>query len=189
MTTKINRRRFLGTAAAIIGGPAIVTGCVTKSAGRPAPSERVVMGAIGLGWQGPGNLKNFLSNKDVQVVALCDVDQNHLMQTKKMVDDAYGNKDCATYTRFEDLYARGDLDAVSIALPDHWHAIPAIAAAEAGPRLFMARSRSPIPLLKAGSFAMRSDTTKRIWQPEAAAQRPENFHAPPNWSATAASAR
>ena len=93
MTTRINRRRFLGTTAALLAGPAIITGCATKSPGRPAPSGRVVMGALGLGWQGPGNLKNFLANKDVQVVAVCDVDQNHLAQAKNMVDTAYGNTD------------------------------------------------------------------------------------------------
>ena len=90
--------------------------------------QYVIMGAIGLGWQGPGNLKQFLALDNVQVVAVCDIDQDHLALAKKMVDGNYDNSDCATYANFEDIIARNDLDAVMIALPDHWHAIPAIAA-------------------------------------------------------------
>ena len=53
-----------------------------------------------------------------------------------MIDDAHGNKDCATYRHFEDVIARDDIDAVLISLPDHWHAIPAIAAAQAGKHIW-----------------------------------------------------
>lgn len=175
MTTRINRRRFLGTTAALLAGPAIITGCATKSPGRPAPSGRVVMGALGLGWQGPGNLKNFLANKDVQVVAVCDVDQNHLAQAKNMVDTAYGNTDCATYTRFEEMYARQDLDAVSIALPDHWHAIPAIAAAEAGLDIY---GEKPLArtLAEGRAICDAVKRNKRVWQTGSWQRSVENFH-------------
>ncbi len=175
MTPRINRRRFLGTAAALVAASTVLTRCATKSQGRPAPSGRVVMGAIGLGWQGPGNLKQFLSNPAVQVVALCDVDQNHLMQNKRMVDGAYGNTDCATYNNFEELLARGDLDCVSIALPDHWHAIPAIAAAEAGLDIY---GEKPLSHTLAEGRAMCDAVkrNKRIWQTGSWQRSVENFH-------------
>ncbi|MEA3366376.1 MAG: Gfo/Idh/MocA family oxidoreductase, partial [Candidatus Hydrogenedentes bacterium] len=175
MTKRINRRRFLGSAAALMAGPTIITRCATTSPARPAASERVVMGAIGLGWQGPGNLKNFLSNPDVQVVALCDVDQNHLMQNKTTVDRAYGNTDCATYTRFEDLIARGDLDAVSIALPDHWHAIPVIAAADAGLDIYGEKPLSHT-LIEGRAMCDAVKRNKRIWQTGSWQRSVENFH-------------
>jgi predicted dehydrogenase len=81
---------------------------------------------------GMGNMNDFLEKDAVQIVAVCDVDRDHLARAKQTVDTAYGNGDCRTYTDFRELIAREDLDAVSLALPDHWHAIPAIMAARAG---------------------------------------------------------
>ena len=130
---QITRRSFLkGTAAiggAAIGLPAIVPSSVF---GANAPSSRIVMGAIGVGSQGTGDMQGFLSKPEVQMVAICDIDKGHLDNAKKIVDDKYGNKDCTAYHDFRELIGRGDLDAVQLAVPDHWHAIPAIAAARAG---------------------------------------------------------
>ena len=132
-TSQITRRSFLkGTAAiggAAIGLPAIVPASVF---GANAPSSRIVMGAIGVGSQGTGDMQGFLSKPEVQMVAICDIDKGHLDNAKKIVDDKYGNKDCTAYHDFRELIGRGDLDAVQLAMPDHWHAIPAIAAARAG---------------------------------------------------------
>jgi len=130
---QITRRSFLkGTAAiggAAIGLPAIVPSSVF---GANAPSNRIVMGAIGVGSQGTGDMQGFLGKPEVQMVAVCDIDKGHLDNAKKIVDDRYGNSDCAAYHDFRELIGRGDLDAVQLAVPDHWHAIPAIAAARAG---------------------------------------------------------
>jgi predicted dehydrogenase len=92
------------------------------------------MGAIGLGGQGMHNLKSFLTFTDVRVLAVCDVDANHRQTAQNAVDSAYGSKDCATYNDFREVLARGDLDTVLIATPDHWHAIISIEAAQAGDR-------------------------------------------------------
>ncbi|HUT45901.1 MAG TPA: Gfo/Idh/MocA family oxidoreductase [Sedimentisphaerales bacterium] len=132
-TSRITRRSFLkGTAAiggAAIGLPAIVPASVF---GANAPSSRIVMGAIGVGSQGTGDMQGFLGKPEVQMVAICDIDKGHRDNAKKIVDDRYGNKDCTAYHDFRELIGRGDLDAVQLAVPDHWHAIPAIAAARAG---------------------------------------------------------
>ena len=131
--SQITRRSFLkGTAAiggAAIGLPTIVPASVF---GANAPSSRIVMGAIGVGSQGTGDMQGFLGKPEVQMVAVCDIDKGHRDRTKKIVDDRYGNKDCTAYHDFRELIGRGDLDAVQLAVPDHWHAIPAIAAARAG---------------------------------------------------------
>jgi len=100
--------------------------------GANAPSNRIVMGAIGVGSQGTGDLQGFLSKSEVQTVAIADVDKGHRDNAKRIVDGRYGNKDCKTYHDFRELIDRGDLDAVQIAVPDHWHALPAIAAARSG---------------------------------------------------------
>lgn len=176
----MNRRSFLKMASATAAGPLILSACATRAPratgpSRTAPSERVTLGAIGLGWQGPGNLQEFLKLDDVQVIALCDVDQKHLMQTKQMVDEAYGNKDCATYARFEELIARKDLDAVMIALPDHWHAIPAIAAAEAGLDIYGEKPLSHT-LVEGRAMCEAVKRNKRIWQTGSWQRSVENFH-------------
>jgi predicted dehydrogenase len=90
------------------------------------------MGAIGVGSQGTGDMRGFLSKPEVQMVAVCDVEKAHRDRAKKLVDERYGNGDCGSYLDFREVIDRGDLDAVLLALPDHWHAVPAIAAARAG---------------------------------------------------------
>ncbi len=135
----MNRREFLktlgcGAAAAgtTWGFPTIVNASALGKGGRTAPSNRIIMGVLGIGWMGGGNLSGFLEKDDVQIVAACDVDQGHLDGAKNKIDEHYKNTDCAAYKDFYEMYARGDLDAVCISLPDHWHSIPSILAARAG---------------------------------------------------------
>ncbi len=86
-----------------------------------------------------GHLGHFLGSGDVQVVAVCDVDTNRREDAKKTVEKQYADKQksgrykgCAAYNDFRELLGRKDIDAVVIATPDHWHAIPAIEACKAG---------------------------------------------------------
>jgi len=90
------------------------------------------MGAIGVGGMGTGDLGGFISKKEVQMLAVCDVEKKHRDRAKRMVDAKYGNEDCAAYNDFREVVARKDIDSVMIATVDHWHAIPAIMAAKAG---------------------------------------------------------
>ncbi len=132
----INRRRFLkGTGAltaGAIGFPYVVSSSALGKAGAIAPSNRLVVGCIGTGAKGTGDLRDFLAQDEVQVVAVCDVDKAHRDGAKRIVDDKYKNTDCTAYLDFRELIARGDLDVAVLALPDHWHSIPAIMAARAG---------------------------------------------------------
>jgi predicted dehydrogenase len=90
------------------------------------------MGCIGVGSQGTGNMRGFLGKKEAQVVAVCDVDKKHRERAKNLVDKKYGNSDCKMYLDFRELIERKDIDALSLALPDQWHSIPAIMGARAG---------------------------------------------------------
>ena len=132
----ITRRRFLQTTAVAAGSalslPAIIPASARGAGGAVAPSNRIVMGAIGVGSMGQGDLRGFLGKREVQMVAVCDVDRKHREQAKRAVDDKYKNNNCKTYLDFRELIGRGDLDAVQLALPDHWHALPVIEAARAG---------------------------------------------------------
>lgn len=126
-----------GLSAAAVAAPAIVPGSALGAAGRPAPSERITLGFIGTGkMAGDYHLAELLKFPDVQAVAVCDVDTNRRLHAKKRVEDAYrqksGFKGCADYNDFRELLAHKDIDAVVIATPDHWHAIPLIEACKAG---------------------------------------------------------
>jgi predicted dehydrogenase len=89
------------------------------------------MGFIGMGKQSQGLLSNFLQQK-TRVLAVCDVDTKRRDNAKQKVDQFYRNRDCSAYNDFRELLARKDIDAVCIATPDHWHAIPTLAALRAG---------------------------------------------------------
>jgi predicted dehydrogenase len=136
MTSKTNRRKFLRTAlaggAGLIAVPTIIQASALGKNGHIAASERIVMGFIGVGSQGTGNMKNFLRNPEVQVVSVCDVDQKHRERARDIVGKVYENNDCTAYNDFREFLAKEKLDAVGIALPDHWHGIIYTAAANAG---------------------------------------------------------
>jgi len=133
--SRISRRAFMkqgAAAGAIAAIPTIIPATALGQSHRPAPGDRIVMACIGVGSQGTGNMTTFLRKQEVQIVAVCDVDRDHLMRAKRTVDTVYGNSDCRTYSDFRELFNREDLDAISLAVPDQWHAIPAIMAAQAG---------------------------------------------------------
>lgn len=131
--------------------------------GNDAPSKKVTLGSIGIGWQGGGNMGQFLGNPDCRVVACCDVDGSHLTSAVDKVNQRYENKDCAAYKDFRELIARKDIDAVVISTPDHWHSIPAIAAARAKKDIFCEK---PLSHTLAEGIAMVAavQENQRIWQ-------------------------
>jgi len=101
--------------------------------GQPAPSDRVVVGSIGVGDLGRRHhlQHKLLPNKRIEVAAVCDVDRNHRDEAARDVLDRTGKR-VGVYRDFRDLCERQDIDAVLIAVPDHWHALAAIAAMESG---------------------------------------------------------
>jgi predicted dehydrogenase len=155
----VNRRDALKMAAAV-AAPLFLPGPLFGAA---APSNKVTLGCIGLGGQGNGNMGNFMGNDDCRVLAVADVDQRHLDAAANRVNQRYNNKDCKAYKDFRDLLARADIDAVSIATPDHWHSIPAIMAANAKKDIFCEK---PLSHTLAEGIAMVEavERNQRIWQ-------------------------
>jgi predicted dehydrogenase len=128
MAKKSSRRDFVKRSATAVVGAFVLPHIIPSSAlgmgGQTAPSNRIVMGQIGTGSQGMSNIRDFLKLKDqVQFVALCDVDALRLGKAKELVDKTSKNKDCRTYGDFREFLEKEKLDAVSLALPDHWHGI------------------------------------------------------------------
>ncbi len=131
-----SRRHFTKIAAAGIAAPFILPSSIWGA--DTAPSERLTLGFIGMGKMNSGHLNSFLGRKEVQIVAVCDVDTNRRENAKKIVEERYGKdkdagfKGCEAFADFRKLLDRKDIDAVVIATPDHWHAFIAIAALNAG---------------------------------------------------------
>jgi predicted dehydrogenase len=133
---QITRRGFLkGTAAAAVAAPMVVPGSVFGNQQQDAPSERITLGFIGVGKMNRGHLGGFLGDRDVQVLAVCDVDTTRRENAKKMVEDRYGKdgtyQGCGAYNDFREVIGREDIDAVVIATPDHWHTQPIVDACKA----------------------------------------------------------
>jgi predicted dehydrogenase len=134
----ITRRRFLRTTGvAALGAPWFVAASALGKAALPAASERITVGIIGVGGRGTTHLQGFVGES--QVVAVADPQQARRLAAKGFVEKHYAEamaggpyRGCEAYRDFRDLLARGDIDAVSICTPDHWHAILAVAAAAAG---------------------------------------------------------
>ena len=137
------------------------------------------MGIIGTGNQGIGDMRQFLKDERVQVVAVCDVNResggywNGAWRTRTRPPpggEAYAEqkasgtyKGCDAYVDFRELLARKDIDAVEIATPDHWHAIPVIEACKAGKDIYC---QKPLSLTIAEGRAMSNAVKKyrRVFQ-------------------------
>jgi predicted dehydrogenase len=135
-STNVSRRDFMGgavTTAAfmiapryVLGGPRFVP-----------PSEKVNIAAIGVGDQGTRDMKSFLDKPDTRIVAVCDVDAGNRDRAKRIVDEKYGNTDCAAYTDFRIMLEKHKgFDAVLSVTPDHTHAIVSVMAMKAGKHVY-----------------------------------------------------
>jgi len=149
-----SRRRFLSTSAAVMGFPTIVPSSIFAKAERPAPSERITVGAIGWGTIAGDWTPSFLNNEKCQVVAVADPMKEYghygydgketggREAGKKIIDSHYSEaankpvKVCSAYTDFREMMEKEDLDAVQVSTPDHWHAYIAIYAARKGKHIY-----------------------------------------------------
>jgi predicted dehydrogenase len=166
-TTFASRRQFLiqTTGLALSTGllPSIVPVAAFGRSGRPGANERVVVGCIGTGERGRAVLSGFLQQKDVQVVAACDVKTDQLTLARDQVNKQYQNQDCATYGDFRELVARKDIDAFLIATPDHWHVLTALAAVRAGKDVYLEKPMG-LSLTEDWTLGKEVHRHKRVFQ-------------------------
>jgi len=144
----LSRRAFLRGAAAATGGllacPTIITSTALGGQGRPAASERIVMGTIGYGGRAGYVMGALMVQPDVQMVALCDVKRNRREAGKAAMDKKYGNTDSKTYLEMFDLLGRSDIDACLIATGDSWHSLAACLTAKAGKDMYCEKPMSVV---------------------------------------------
>ena len=133
----LNRRTLLKSS--VIAVPTVISASALGSSNRIAPSDRINIGIIGCGKIANNyHIPQLLRQKDSQVVAVCEVDKTRLEHAQKRVNDFYTRKTkkpfdgCKTYVDYREILKRKDVDAVCIATPDHWHALPLIHACIAG---------------------------------------------------------
>jgi len=136
---KSPRRSFLKAAgvAAAVGFPHVISASARRANGAPAPSDRIALGLIGAGNICTGHREAFLGHKDCGIVAVCDPVDSRRLPFKERINAFYGSAVCTDYRDFRDMLARPDIDAVCIGVPDHWHAIIALRAMQAGKDVYV----------------------------------------------------
>lgn len=132
---EMSRRDFLRLSALGLTGLTILPSWISNGV-RVAPSDRVVLGFVGLGQQGLSDFQSFSSCPGVQVAACCDVDSIKRERFRRRVEAWQKSQEiaprCDMYEFYEDLLDRKDIDVIEIATPDHWHALVAIHACQTG---------------------------------------------------------
>src|SRR6266487_1865886 len=129
-SSKLTRRHFIALTGMAAAAPTIIPASALGRGGATAPSNRITMGVVGWGMQGPGNTRAFLGNADCQVVATCNIDKKHLQASLDTINGHYKNQDCKSYHDYREMVACKDIDSVMLAVPDHWHALVAVEAAK-----------------------------------------------------------
>jgi predicted dehydrogenase len=128
----MNRRSFISSVAVASAATAVSPSRLFSAT---APS-RPKLGLIGCGWFGGVNLGNFLRHTEVDVVSLCDPNTHALAKTLALVAEKQTTAP-KTYADFREMLAAMPHDIVLVATPDHWHALPAIAAIQAGADVYL----------------------------------------------------
>ena len=167
--TTLSRRLFLKKSSALALGATLIPASALGRDDNVAASERVAMGLIGCGSHGGGwNLDLMIANPMQQVVAVCDVDEGRMQNSRNKANSAYSAKmgttykGCTAHGDFRDLVNRKDVDAVCIATPDHWHVLLSVFAMKAGKDVICEK-----PTLTIEEGRILSDTqkkTQRVFQ-------------------------
>ena len=135
---KMGRRKFMKNtagAAAIISLPTFIPSHVFGA------NDRVRVAVLGVNGRGNNHIEGYMNLKDVQVVCLCDPDENVSREKAADFQKTY-NKKVATERDLRKVYEDKDIDAVSIATPNHWHSLAAIWACQAGKDVYVEKPGS-----------------------------------------------
>ena len=191
---KLNRRNFIKLSATagvtVIAVPTIISACARGKNGYVAPSDRINLAFIGSGNQAMNDIRDFITDKRVQITGVCDVNKQSTGYWGgvvggrdigiKLINDYYSKlydkkyKSCQEFEDFRDVIAKSDIDAVEVVLPDHWHSIPVLMAAKAGKHIYC---QKPLALTIPEGRAMANAVKKYgvIFQTGSQQRSDENF--------------
>lgn len=131
-----NRRSFIARSTALAGLSALAPGQLLAKSKPVGANEKIVVAGIGIGRRGRQVLSSFLSQPDVQFVAIADVQERSREIVRKTVNRHYGNEDCVAYDDMRQVFERDDIDAVLITTGDRWHGTASVMAARAGKDIY-----------------------------------------------------
>ncbi len=158
----VSRRRFLSQAATAAAAVWFHPAQAQVSSGVIGANERIRVGLIGCGGMGRGDLATFLKYDDVECVVLCDVDDRMLAEAIRSVAD-HRPKQPDTVKDFRRIIDRSDVDAVIVATPDHWHALPTIYACQAAKDVYVEKPLAT-SIDEGRSMVIAADRYKRMVQ-------------------------
>lgn len=163
--TLTGRRQFLGALAAGAAFPAVVpASALGRDPSRPAPSDRITVGGIGIGGRGEFDLGWMMKQPDIQFLAVCDARKERRDAVKKLVDSHYRNSDCQTSDNMKEfLSTHPEIDAVLIATGDRWHAPAAIYAMRAGKDVYSEKP-SCMTIAEGRAVVDAAKATGRVYQ-------------------------
>lgn len=162
MTDKIERREFVkwGAVSAVGAGlalPGQASSGQTSSAQTVGANDRIVLGFIGTGRQGQGNMKSMLKQPDANIAAICDVYAPNLAKAAAVAPNA------EKYTDFRKILDRKDINAVVISTPDHWHALQTVMACQAGKDVYVEKPSS-LTIEEGRKMVRAAEKYKRVVQ-------------------------
>ncbi|HEY9175270.1 MAG TPA: Gfo/Idh/MocA family oxidoreductase [Verrucomicrobiae bacterium] len=173
--SKLTRRRFLALTGLAVAAPTLIPSRVLGRGGEVAPSNRITMGVVGWGMQGPGNTRAFLGHANCQVVASCNIHKQHLKASLDTINGHYKNQDCKAYSDYREMMARKDIDTVMLAVPDNWHALIAVEAANQKKDIY---GEKPLArtIAEQQAIVKAVQRNRRIWQTGSWQRSERNFH-------------
>ena len=171
MNHNFTRRKFIKTVGIGAAGFAILPSLYSKA----APSDKLRIAHIGLGGMGNNHLKWFANIPEVDIVALCDVDELHLGNTLKTLQGIHPDTKAQKYGDFRRILDRKDIDAITCATPDHWHATIASLAFQAGKDVY---GEKPLAYdVREGQMMLKNASRyNRIFQMGTQIHAGDNYH-------------
>ena len=168
--SSLSRRAFVSRTAGALAAPWLVPASARGADGTTAPANRITVGLIGRGCMGRGHLQRLVGDKDVQVLAVCDVDRSRCQEGKEVVEANYAvsrpkgsYSGCATYSDYREVLARADIDAVVVVTPDHWHTPISVHAVKAGKDVYCEKPVS-LTLRQGRALVEAVRANKRVFQ-------------------------
>lgn len=170
---KISRRKFMAGAVASALSFSIVPRSVLGGTNFIAPSDKIVLGYVGLGKLTSNTLlPRFIENDGTRIVAGADVDAKKVQRFVESVNQHYQDKSCQGYADFREVLARNDIDAVIVVTPDHWHAIPTIQAAKSGKDVYcekplshtIAEGKAMVKAIRDNWRVLQTGSMQRSWR-------------------------
>lgn len=170
MKSSLTRRQFIAASGAALG-----FAFLPQFVSRAAPSDRVRVAHIGLGGMGNQHMSWFAALPEVDIVALCDLDQTHLNSTLDKLKSLKPDTQAVAYEDFRRVLDRKDIDAVTIATPDHWHAQIAMLAFDAGKDVYGEKPLS-YDIAEGQRMLKYQQKQKRIFQLGTQIHATDNYH-------------